>query len=244
MGSKSKLRIWIFYLKDNLRSKLIQLILTFMNKRWEFPRETSPLLHCFKWHSFAKVLNDNIEDSLYVVGFLICYRGKNVNIIERQWQECINKIEKWAMRNGFNSKTVGMHFCNELGPRAHPALKLYNSPIKIVSVATFVGLLFDSKLTFLPHIKTLQNKCLWELNMFKCVSCINWGADQSYIKLLDLKQRSRHCKTSVSNLVCTMQSNLRLILLIMFMPVFLILYMNMFTIKNPIQFHILNSNHT
>ena len=96
MGSKSKLPICIriFYLKDNLRSKLIQLILTFMNKRWEFPREASPLLHCFKWNSFPKILNDNIEDSLYVVGFLIWYRSKNMNIIERQWQLCINKIEK------------------------------------------------------------------------------------------------------------------------------------------------------
>jgi hypothetical protein len=96
MGSKSKLPICIriFYLKDNLRSKLIQLILTFMNKRWEFPREASPLLHCFKWNSFPKILNDNIEDSLYVVGFLIWYRSKNMNIIERQWHLCINKIEK------------------------------------------------------------------------------------------------------------------------------------------------------
>ena len=96
MGSKSKLAICIqiFYLKDNLRSKLIQLILTFMNKRWEFPREASPLLHCFKWNSFAKVLNDNIEDSLDVVGFLIWYRSTNMNIIERQWHLCINKIEK------------------------------------------------------------------------------------------------------------------------------------------------------
>ena len=63
------------------------------------------------------------------------------------------------MRNGFNSKTVGMHICNELGPHEDQTLKLYNSPIKIVSVTIFVGLLFDSKITFLPHIKMLKNKC-------------------------------------------------------------------------------------
>jgi hypothetical protein len=34
----------------------------------------------------AKVLNDNIEGSLYVDDFLICYRGKNMNTIERQLQ--------------------------------------------------------------------------------------------------------------------------------------------------------------
>ena len=48
-------------------------------------------------NSLTKVLNDNIEGSLYVDDFLICYRGKNINIIERQLQLCLNKIEQWAM---------------------------------------------------------------------------------------------------------------------------------------------------
>jgi hypothetical protein len=68
-----------------------------------------------KRNSFAKVLNDNIADSLFVFGFLICYRGKNMNIVDRQLQLCLNKIEQWPMRNGFkfsSSKTVGIHFCN------------------------------------------------------------------------------------------------------------------------------------
>jgi hypothetical protein len=38
-----------------------------------------------KINSLAKVLNDNIEGSLYVDDFLICYRGKNMNNIERQF---------------------------------------------------------------------------------------------------------------------------------------------------------------
>jgi hypothetical protein len=62
-------------------------------------------------NSLAKVLNDNIEGSLYVDDFLICYRGKNMNNIERQLQLCLNKIEQWAMENGYkfsSSKTLGM----------------------------------------------------------------------------------------------------------------------------------------
>jgi hypothetical protein len=46
-----------------------------------------------------------------------------------------------------------MHFCNKRGLHPDPELKLYNSTIKIVPEAKFVDLLFDSKLTFLPHIK-------------------------------------------------------------------------------------------
>ena len=43
---------------------------------------------------------DNIEGSLYVDDFL-CYQGNNMYIIERELQLCLNKIEKWAMENGF-----------------------------------------------------------------------------------------------------------------------------------------------
>ena len=47
MGLKGKLPNFIskFYLTENLMSELIQPILTFRNKRWEFPREASSLLH-------------------------------------------------------------------------------------------------------------------------------------------------------------------------------------------------------
>jgi hypothetical protein len=57
----------------------------------------SVTLFSIKINSLAKVLNDNIEGSLYVDDFLICYLGTNMNNIERQLQICLNKIEKWAV---------------------------------------------------------------------------------------------------------------------------------------------------
>jgi len=67
------------------------------------PRKSilSVTLFSTKINSLAKVLNDNIEGSLYVDDFLICYRGKHMNISERQLQLCLNKIEKWAMIHNF-----------------------------------------------------------------------------------------------------------------------------------------------
>ena len=128
----------------------------------------SVTLFSIKIHSLSKVLSENIEGFLYVDDFLICYRGKNMNNIEKQLQICLNKIEQWEMENGFKfscSKTLGMHFCNKRGLNPDPDLKLYNSPINIVSETKFAGLLFDSKLTFLPDIKMLKNKSLKALNI-------------------------------------------------------------------------------
>ena len=147
-------------------------------------RILSVTLFSIKINSLATILNDNIEGSLYVDDFLICYRAKNMNNIERQLQLCLNKIEKLAMENGFkfsSSKTLGIHFCNKRGLHPDPELKLYNSPIKIVSETKFLGFLFDSKLTFLPHIKMLKNKSLKALNILKFVSSTDWGADSTVL---------------------------------------------------------------
>ena len=87
----------------------------------------SVTLFSIKINSLAKTLQNNVEGSLYVDDFLICYRAKNMNNIERQLQLSLNKIEKWAMENGFkfsNSKIVGMHVCN----KKLQAESLYHSP--------------------------------------------------------------------------------------------------------------------
>ena len=56
----------------------------------------SVTLFSIKINSLVKVIKDNMEGSLYVDDFLICYRGQNMNNIDRQIQLCLKRIEKWA----------------------------------------------------------------------------------------------------------------------------------------------------
>jgi len=51
----------------------------------------------------------------------------------------------------------------------------------MVPETKFVGLLFDSKLTFLPRIEMLKNKRLKPLNILKCVSSTDWGAESTVL---------------------------------------------------------------
>lgn len=144
----------------------------------------SVTLFSIKINSLAQVLKDNIDGSLYVDDFLICYRGQNMSNIERQLQLCLKRIEKWALENGFKfstSKTVGMHFCRKRKLHPDPDLFLYGNKIKIVEETKFLGLLFDSKLSFLPHIKLLKSRCLKALDILKMVSSTDWGADTSIL---------------------------------------------------------------
>ena len=44
-----------------------------------------------------------------------------------------------------------------------------------------MGLLFDKKLSFIPHIKALKAKCLIALDILKVLSNTNWGGDRSVL---------------------------------------------------------------
>ena len=63
-----------------------------------------------------------------------------------------------------------MRFCNKRKLHLDPDLKLYNYSIKVMKETKFLRLNFDSKLTFLPHIKMLNSKCLKALDHLKVVS--------------------------------------------------------------------------
>ena len=41
-----------------------------------------------------------------------------------------------------------------------------------------MGIIFDRKLSFLPHLRYLKNKCAKALNLLRVVAHTSWGADQ------------------------------------------------------------------
>ena len=140
----------------------------------------SVTLFSLKINNIVKCLNPGVDCSLYVDDFLICYRSKNMNTIERQLQLNLNKIQKWSTENGFKfskSKTVCMHFCHLRKAHNDPILTLDGTPIPVVEENKFLGVIFDRKLSFIPHIKQLKAKCQKALNLLRVVAHTDWGAD-------------------------------------------------------------------
>ena len=64
----------------------------------------SVTLFGLKINSIVKAISPGVECSLYVDDFLICYRSKYINIIERHIQRCLNKLSVWADTNGPSQK--------------------------------------------------------------------------------------------------------------------------------------------
>ena len=136
-----------------------------------------------KINDIVKCVKD-LDCSLFVDDFGIFIRSKNVETIEFKLQRCLNNIEDWATENGFKfskTKTQCVHFCQIRQLHLDPHLTIYGSLIPVVSEAKFLGLLFDNKLSFIPHIKALKAKCLKALDILKVLSSSDWGGDRTVL---------------------------------------------------------------
>jgi len=132
----------------------------------------STTLFSVKINSITQCLKPGVHSSLYVDDFQIFYRSSNMSIIERQLQLCLNKLQQWATDNGFRfskSKTVCMHFCQKIGFHLDPQLLLDHSPVPVVEETKFLGVIFDRKLSFVPHLKYVKKKGTKALNILKVI---------------------------------------------------------------------------
>ena len=106
----------------------------------------STTLFNIKINSIMNCLDPKTDGSLYVDDFCMCYRSTSMRTIERHLQQCINRIEDWALKNGFKfskSKTQCVHFCQLRKIHDDPELYLYGSLIPVVDDFKFLGLIFD-----------------------------------------------------------------------------------------------------
>ncbi|GFV94195.1 putative RNA-directed DNA polymerase from transposon X-element [Trichonephila clavipes] len=103
-------------------------------------------------------------------------------MIERQLQTAVNNILKWCDTNGHSisaSKSCCVHFCRKRGIHPDPEIRIRDIQIPVVPDVRFLGVIFDRRLTFLPHILQLRKRCEKSLNLLKVLSNTSWGADRT-----------------------------------------------------------------
>ena len=61
-----------------------------------------------------------------------------------------------------------------------PTLLLNGTPVPVVEETKFLGVVFDHKLSFIPHIKHLKDKCTKVLNLLRVLAHTSWGADHCF----------------------------------------------------------------
>jgi len=139
----------------------------------------SPLL-------FLIMINDipsgpeGVNMSLFADDSAVYIGHKKTKTLVNKIQQSIDKINSWCNQNGFKisvTKTVGVLFTNK---KQLPIIniKIDHELIKIENKAKFLGMIFDRKLSWKPHIEYIIEKCKKRLNLMRAVSGCNWGASK------------------------------------------------------------------
>ena len=79
-----------------------------------------------------------------------------------------------------------MHICQKRGLHLDPQLFLDKSPIPVLEETKFLGVMFDRKLSFIPHLKYFKKKDLKALNTLKVIGNTEWGADRKVMLRLHI----------------------------------------------------------
>ena len=91
------------------------------------------------------------------------------------------------------NKNMCCAFCQHRKRHDDPRLFINdNQQIPVEKEAKFLGVTFDRRLTFLPHIKNLRTSCQKAMSIIKTLSGTDWGGDrQSLLHLYRTLIRSR-----------------------------------------------------
>ena len=139
-------------------------------------------------NSVATYIPANVSSSIYVDDIVIYASGKSTALLERRLQSAINSLVSWTKVSGLafsGEKTVALHVCRKKNcPKISANLSLDGSVIRCVQSHKYLGVIFDSSLTWRPHIELLRRSCLKSLGLLKHLTHKSWGADR--ISLLRL----------------------------------------------------------
>ena len=114
---------------------------------------------------------------------LLC-RGKNQETVNTFLQRALDNIIKWVKETGFKfskSKSKCISFSNHKQKCSQPDLYLEGEKLQTAETIKVLGLTFDKKLTWIPHLKELRTDCRRRLNILRSLSSQNWGADQAIL---------------------------------------------------------------
>ena len=137
----------------------------------------------------------DIFRALFVDDLAICFRGRSLDTIERHLQQAVNAIQEWATGNGLRfaaHKCKVVHFTAPRTRVQQPRnARIGNTPLPVEESTKFVGLWWDSHLSFKKHIRALKTECMEALNLIWVVAHLKWGGDRDTLLLYRAIVRSK-----------------------------------------------------
>ena len=132
----------------------------------------SVTLFVIAMNTVVDYINNELTYSIYVDDLRISYLASTLKCAQRILNLQLKNLKIWMDRTGFNfselkTKAVIFHRGNKKLKDRELQLNFGNSRIEVVSEVKLLGIIFDDKLTWIPHLETLKRKCITSLNAMK-----------------------------------------------------------------------------
>jgi hypothetical protein len=144
---------------------------------------------------FAILINDlfadmpkDIAHSLYADDGALWCCHKDLAEATTLMQSALNQLIPWTHKWGLQisiAKTHAMLFTRRR-PNNIPPLQLDTAVISYIPKVCFLGVYFDCRMTWSPHINSLRARCQKDLRLLHIIAAHKWGADYVSLKRLYL----------------------------------------------------------
>ena len=184
------------FLQDKFRVRMGEVFSEEKEQELAVPQDSalSVTLFNIKINNIVKNINGGTNCALYVDDFLICYQARNMSHIDNSKYALIS-LTNGPQRidlNFLKKLTKCVHFCNQHKLHKEPVLKIDHTKIPIVEEYKYLGVIFDCKLSFIPHIKYLRTKCNKTIQLHRTIAHTNWGrSKETLLKLYRLSIRTK-----------------------------------------------------
>ena len=142
---------------------------------------------------FSILINDifantppEVHTSLYADDGALWTTSPTLPQALERMQEALNQVHTWSQHWGLAisaQKTTALIITNR-AIHSPPHLLIGTESISYCNHAKFLGLTFDSHLTWQQHITTLHNRCRKDIRLLKIISGHKWGADMTTLRRL------------------------------------------------------------
>lgn len=145
----------------------------------------SPTLFIIAMNSIKSNLPNYISLKLFADDILIHHSSTEYIQSENIIQNSLNSITNWAKNQGMSfspTKSACVHFCRKRDCPKITNLSIDNIQIPNSDSCKFLGLFFDTSLSWSKHIGYLKNKCNKDLNIIRLLSGSKWGSHRTSLQ--------------------------------------------------------------
>ena len=142
----------------------------------------SPLLFNVFINDLFHDASPQVNYSLFADDAAIWCSDSDCDVSISRLQASLLKLENWSRNNGLNfspEKSAAVVFSRHPNAKPTTHLRLSNNNIPYVAYFKFLGIVLDRNMTMGRHVKFIKAKCSSRLNLFRCLTSSECGADRA-----------------------------------------------------------------